>query len=436
VSVDRVAGSTPTRVLCVVSLLLATGCGGGRRASLDDYARQYVRLAVALGERDPDSLDFYAGPAELVADIRRQPPPLTAIRADAAQMAARLSGCQPSAAGSGASGCPVPGVSDEGGRQRMTAIARDLTAIIARVDLLRGTRLPFDRESVAFFGIAPGPVDDDRLAAIRARIAAVVGGSGRLVDRYAAFAARFIIAGDRLQPVLAAALEACREATRPHLRLPAGESAALEFVDNKPWAAYSRFLGHGRSVIQINRDFQLTVDQALQIACHEGYPGHHARSVARTAGPAARWLERSVQLTFSPESFVAEAAGMAAVDVAFAPDARLATVRDRLFPLAGLPADGAAAHVAVERLVGQLQVVQADVARRYLDGAIEFERAVSELEERALVPHAEALVKYINEYRSYVATYTAGASRFAARCSGQTSEEARWQCYLQDLASP
>ena len=51
--------------------------------SLDDDARQYVRLAVALGERDPDSLDFYAGPADAVADVRRSPPTLTAIRRDA-----------------------------------------------------------------------------------------------------------------------------------------------------------------------------------------------------------------------------------------------------------------------------------------------------------------------------------------------------------------
>ncbi len=59
------------------------------------------------------------------------------------------------------------------------------------------------------------------------------------------------------------------------------------------------------------------------------------------------------------------------------------------------------------------------MARRYLDGELEFARAVAELEERALVPHAEALVKYINEYRSYVTTYTAGRA-----CSPQRLQRA------------
>ena len=104
---------------------------------------------------------------------------------------------------------------------------------------------------------------------------------------------------------------------------------------------------------------------------------------------------------------------MLAADSAFSPDERLRVERDRLFPLAGLqPAERP--HIEIERLVGELQDVQADVARRYLDGDLEFARAVSELEERALVPHAEALVKYINQYRSYVTTYTAGARAFAA----------------------
>ena len=77
----------------------------------------------------------------------------------------------------------------------------------------------------------------------------------------------------------------------------------------------------------------------------------------------------------------------------------------------GLASDGAASHIEVERLVGRLQIVQADIARRYLDGGLEFARAVAELEEQALVPHGEALIKYFNEYRSYVTAYTEAAVR-------------------------
>jgi hypothetical protein len=152
---------------------------------------------------------------------------------------------------------------------------------------------------------------------------------------------------------------------------------------------------------------------------------------------AERWPETWVQLTFSPASLVSEAAAMAAPDVAFEQAERVRIERERLCPLAGVAPDGIEAHVAVERLVDDLQVVQADVARRYLDGHLEFARAASVLEEEALVPHAEAAVKYMNEYRSYVTTYTTGRAAFAARlaaCAGaDQSDQARWRCFDEQM---
>ena len=174
---------------------------------------------------------------------------------------------------------------------------RDLAAISARVDLLTGVRLPFDAESRIFFGVAPAPARRNRASpATRAAIADSVGRGGRLVDRYAAFAARFTDSRPiGCRPVMEAAIDECRRQTLAHVALPAGEQAALEFVHNKPWSAYSRYLGGAHSVLQINADFRFTVDQALEVACHEGYPGHHVRNVLRTrrgatprTGPSAR----------------------------------------------------------------------------------------------------------------------------------------------------
>ena len=418
----RVSGSRASLRACATCVLLAAwGCGAP--PSLDDAARRYVRLAVALGERDPDSIDFYAGPADAVADLRRSPPPLADIKREAGALSRRLSAA-------------VAGDAVEAARAN--ALAADLGAIITRVDLLHGTRLPYDKESAAFFGIAPAPLDERRLDAVRSQIADSVGRNGRLVDRYAAFAARFTVPPERLQPVMEAALAACRAATLAHVALPPGERATLEFVRDAPWSAFSRYLGGARSVIRINADFHFTMDQALQVACHEGYPGHHTLNTLRTL--AGDRPERSVQLTFSPESLVSEASAMLASDVAFPPDERLRVVRDRLFPLANLPPDEAASHLQVERLVGELQIVQADVARRYLDGELDFTRAVTELEERALVPHAEAQMKYVNEFRSYVTTYTAGraalASRLAACAGPHPSGDAGWRCYLPVFTNP
>ena len=412
-------------VALIMLALAAAACRGRRRpSSLDEHAREYVRLAVALGERDPDSLDFYTGPDSLVAGVRRTPPTLAAIGQDAAALSSRLS--------RETSADPANGA-------RTRGLGVDLAALAARVDLLTGTRLPYDQESRAFFGIAPGPLDTRRLTEVRSQVAEIVGHGGRLVDRYAAFAQRFTIPGDRLPAVMAASVEECRRRTVAHLALPPGEQVRLEFVRDRPWSAYSRYLGGARSVLQINTDFRFTVDQALQVACHEGYPGHHARNALREPQAAATSIEpeRWVQLMFSQSSLVSEAAAMVAADVAFTPAERVRFEHDRLFALAGLAAVGVEQHVAVERLVGELQIIQADVARRYLDGTLEFVRAVTTLEDEALVPHAEAAMKYVNQYRSYVTTYTAGRDVFAAAlaaCAGaHPTEDGRWHCFGEEM---
>ena len=58
----------------------------------------------------------------------------------------------------------------------------------------------------------------------------------------------------------------------------------------------------------------------------------------------------------------------------------------------------------------RLRWVQVDIARRYLDGELEFVRAGRALEEEALMPEAstDAMLKFFNRFRTYSVTYTAG----------------------------
>ena len=61
-------------------------------APLADVSLTYTRIAVALGERDPDSIDYYYGTAEWVTDIRENPPSLAQIRRSALALIAELRG--------------------------------------------------------------------------------------------------------------------------------------------------------------------------------------------------------------------------------------------------------------------------------------------------------------------------------------------------------
>jgi hypothetical protein len=227
-------------------------------------------------------------------------------------------------------------------------------------------------------------------------------------------------------------MQECRKRTLQHLSLPTGETVTIEYVGSKPWNAYSSYEGGFHSRIQINATFPLTVDRALQLACHEGYPGHHVYNTlvdAQLVQRQHRW-ELMVQPTFSPQSFSSEALATYAADVAFPEDERLRFERDVLFPMAGIDRAKAEKYIEVSRLVNDLESAEPAIARDYLDGRLEWTRAASALEERALMLHTEATLKYLNEYRTYMLTYTVG-KEVVKDCFANREATDRWALYEQ-----
>ena len=72
-------------------------------------------------------------------------------------------------------------------------------------------------------------------------------------------------------------------------------------------------------MIQVNTDLPTFIDRAVDLAAHEGYPGHHVynslleKNLVRDRG----WMEFSVYPLFSPQSLVAEGTANFGRDVAF-----------------------------------------------------------------------------------------------------------------------
>ncbi|WP_213804766.1 hypothetical protein [Granulicella sp. dw_53] len=413
---------TGTTLLCVLSLGV-NGCKGTPPPSsrMDGNVREYVRLAVGLGQRDTDSLDFYSGPDSLVADIVKQAPSLKALRVDAVRLMDDVRRDQP--------------LRDED-KVRRTFLLEQLRSVESRIDVLTGAAKSFDAESEASFGVVvPASYDRAAVASIQDALRQLLPGKGDLAERYQNFEDRFIIPAKLAPAVMTRAIEACRAETKAHIALPEGESTTVEYVRNRPWSAFSWYKGGYHSVIQINRDFGLTVDRALNLACHEAYPGHHTYNSIRDAklvqGKGLK--EFTVQPTYSPQSMLSESMATLAVDVAFPADKRLALERDVLFPVAGLNRKDVALYLRVEALIDQLHTVEPTIARDYLDGRLEFERAGQQLHSAALMAHPEAALLYMNEYRSYVATYTYGrdlvAEQLQERSGGDS--QAQWKIYAK-----
>jgi hypothetical protein len=160
----------------------------------------------------------------------------------------------------------------------------------------------------------------------------------------------------------------------------------------------------------------------LDLACHETYPGHHTINVL---------LDPRVQPLYSPQSFRTESAASYAPTLAFSFDERLRLERDVLMPLAGIDSSGAENYLRTADLLDKLRWLQADIARRYLDGRLEFARAAAALEEEALMsaPAAETTLKFFNEFRTYVVSYTIGYESVRERITAEPTEDARWRAY-------
>jgi hypothetical protein len=420
----------------VVASLCWTACSPhaspAKPTDFEAAAESYVRLVLALGERDSDSLDSYHGPPKWRSDARARRATLEQIQQEARTLADAVA---------------APELQDKHASVRHAFLSRQIDAVAARVEILRGARPSFAEEAHQLFGldVARVPKPDEAAAKqVRAAIDRELPGKGSTTERLASFDRKFLIPGDRVPAVMARAIAGCRAKTVTYIALPPGERVDVTYVRDSPWSAYTRYLGKSRSTIQINASLPLTVDRALDLACHEAYPGHHTIATlveARLNG----FVELAVQPTFSPQTLLHESASSVAATLAFSDAERVAFERDVLFPLAGLDTAEAARHVRVSRLVDQLRGVEGEIARRYLDGALDFPRAALALEHEALMPSADATLKFLNQFRSYAVTYTIGRDLFwqalatMSTGSAKTKEDdadGRWRAYVDLVANP
>jgi hypothetical protein len=395
----------------IAAMTIACGRGAAPKAalSIDAAAESYVRIVLALADRDEDSLDSYHGPERWQAEARARHAPLDVVRADAVRLRSDLNAQGPGDAES-----------------RRAFLIRQLDAIIARVDIVRGARPPFGDEFRQLFAFdVTSEVGGSGSTAIRGELARLLPGSGDLARRYAAFDARFRIERSRLPAMVERALAICRRTTAAHVALPDGERIEIAYVPGLAWSAFTRYEGKFVSRIAINPAIGVTVDRVLDLACHEGYPGHHTIEALIEQRFGTSRAELLVQPLFSPQTLLHEAAASVAPTLAFTDAERVEIERDELFPLVGLNPEDAERHVRVSRLVDRLNDVEADVTRRYLDGELDFPRASAAFERDALMPSPDAALTFINRFRSYAATYTIGRDRFAAAVAG------RWPTYLQ-----
>jgi hypothetical protein len=358
------------------------------------------------------------------------PPTLGALAAEAASLARAVAAVDREAG------------NDELVELRFAYLTRQLAAVAARIRMLEGERLTFDEESAALYDAVSPRHTEAELDGVLADLDARLPGEGSVGERYERFRAQFVIPRDRLEAVFDAAIAGCRARTVEHIELPAGESFTLEYVTGKSWSGYNWYQGGFKSLIQINTDLPIYIDRAIDLACHEGYPGHHVYNVLLEKGLVRDrgWVEFTVYPLFSPQSLIAEGTANYGIEVAFPDDERRAFERDVLFPAAGLDPALVTEFFEIAALVERLSYAGNEGARRYRDGLIDASAAAAWHEKYTLAsrPRAEQRVRFIDQYGAYVINYNLGkdlVARHVERLAGDDAAR-RWEVFEQLISSP
>lgn len=417
------------RALVAAALLLLAACAtpvapDPSGDNLDAIARDYVALILEIGEREEGYVDAYYGPPEWATAAKANPRTVPQLIQGSALLTQRLNAVS------------TRGL-DADSQQRRKYLLAHVSAASARLRYIAGERLGFADEAEALFGIRPETPPLTTYDPILAEIEALVPGPGPLYQRVEDFRSAFIIPPDRVDTVMRAAMAECRARTVRHIDLPANERFTLSLVTDKPWSGYNYYQGDANSLIEINTELPIYIERAVDLGCHEGYPGHHTYNalLEQTFVKERGWVEMSVYPLYSPMSFVAEGSANYGIDLAFPGAERLEYERRVLYPLAGIDPARAAEADRLEGLMWRIKRAEFTIADDYLAGRINRETAIALLQKYALSarPRAEQRVRFIESYRSYVINYSLGRDTVQDWVERQGPD--RWETTERLLAS-
>jgi hypothetical protein len=391
--------------------------------SLDQAGEDFVKIALRMGEIDKDYVDAYSGPKAWREAIQGSPVNPEKLAQEISDLRNRIK------------------TLGEGDNIRARNLDKLLRAMAVRLDVVTGKEVSFDTEVSEIYDVKPPRYDLSEFDAVLAELDALVPGEGRIADRMLAFKSKFEIPKDKLKPVFDRAIAECRLRTQKYFDLPETEKFRMEFVNNKSWSGYNYYQGNFESLIQINTDFPINIDRAVDLGCHEGYPGHHVWNlfIERDLVGKRGWIEYSVNPLFGPFGPLAEGSGNYGIILAFPGDEKMKFETEVLFPMAGLDTANAEKYNRLLALEGKLKHATNDIARRYLDGEITKEAAVPLIQKYYLQSYArsEQRLRFMEKYRGYVINYNIGQDivRDYVQNAGHTPE-AQWAAFRDMLTIP
>ena len=419
--------------LLIALALFVFGCNEKKEdplntAEVNRLAEQYVRLGLSIGQYDADFVDAYYGPDSLRPVVKDSSTlavfPKDSLLKTAAALQTAFNGIMASSV-------------NDTTKNRVSWMHNQLTAFVRRIKIFSGESVPFDEASKQLFGVAAPAYPEVHYIKLLATLDSVLPGKGTLPERMTRLSEKFIIPKNKLDTVFKTAIAEARRRTAAHYTLPPNENFTLEFVTNKPWSGYNWYKGNFQSLIQVNTDLPIMIDRAIDLACHEGYPGHHVynllleKNLYRDKG----WVEISLYPLFSPQSLIAEGSANFGIEVAFPGREQAQFATGILLPLAGLDTTGAGAYFTALVIKRQLNYARNEAARMIINGSGTEADAMRWLEDYALMgkESAKKSISFIKKYGSYVINYNYGQDMVKnyveAKGGTETNAAKRWELF-------
>ena len=261
-------------------------------------AERYVALAFRLAKHEPDLVENYYGPREVVAGVEAEEPLEPARLVEEAR--SLLDDLE--------HGDLEP--------QRRAWLAAQTRALETNARRLAGERFSYADEVEGTFGIRPRWYDESDFERAHAQLDEALPGSGDVRTRYARWFEQTAIPPDRLLAALESVTEELRARSAEIVGLPEGETVELELVSGKWWAGFNRNLGALRSRISINTDIPFQAGDLAYFVAHEAYPGHHVDGAWKEQVLVHERGQVEETLTlYGPEAVLAEGVAEVAVDM-------------------------------------------------------------------------------------------------------------------------
>lgn len=277
--------------------------------------------------------------------------------------------------------------------------------------MISGEHVPFNQQAKALFGVEPPSYSEEHFRLLLVQLGNLLPGQGSVTSRYQALASRFIIPKEKVDTIIKTTIAESKRRTLQYFKLPSTEDFRLEYVSGKSWSGYNWYQGNYKSLIQFNTDVISFIERVIDIASHEGYPGHHVyntlleKHLYRDKG----FIEISLYPLFAPQSLIAEGTGNYGIEVAFPGDEKIKFAK-RLLPLGGLDTTGLSTYFQALSIKGKMQHVRTEITRRVIDGKMSDSVAIQWLINYGLFNEKDALrsLSFSKKYQSYVLNYTYG----------------------------